>query len=175
MNDNPASSYYAAPPPGEPLSPDPTAAPKQKMTKGKKWGIGVGAVLAIALIGSLAPRNSTVDPAAAPALPTVTATVTVTVTETATETVTTPGPTVTQTITAKAPGPSPTATASQKAAAPAPLKAPSPKPAYTPPKPANVYYANCTAARAAGAAPLYRGDPGYRSGLDRDGDGVACE
>lgn len=39
----------------------------------------------------------------------------------------------------------------------------------------NVYYANCAAVRAAGKAPLYRGDPGYRSGLDRDGDGVACE
>lgn len=38
-----------------------------------------------------------------------------------------------------------------------------------------VYYANCTAARAAGAAPIYRGEPGYRSGLDRDNDGVACE
>jgi hypothetical protein len=39
----------------------------------------------------------------------------------------------------------------------------------------NVYYANCTAARGAGAAPVRRGQPGYRSGLDRDGDGVACE
>lgn len=39
----------------------------------------------------------------------------------------------------------------------------------------SVYYANCDAARAAGAAPLYRGDAGYRSGLDRDGDGIACE
>jgi hypothetical protein len=29
--------------------------------------------------------------------------------------------------------------------------------------------------RAAGAAPLYRGQPGYSSRLDRDGDGVACE
>jgi len=37
------------------------------------------------------------------------------------------------------------------------------------------YYANCTEARAAGAAPILRGEPGYRSGLDRDGDGVACE
>ena len=37
------------------------------------------------------------------------------------------------------------------------------------------YYANCSQARAAGAAPLYVGDPGYRPGLDRDGDGVACE
>ncbi|HYJ74291.1 MAG TPA: excalibur calcium-binding domain-containing protein [Kineosporiaceae bacterium] len=39
----------------------------------------------------------------------------------------------------------------------------------------SVYYANCSAARAAGDTPLYRGDPGYRPGLDRDGDGVACE
>jgi hypothetical protein len=37
------------------------------------------------------------------------------------------------------------------------------------------YYRNCTAARAAGAAPLYTGDPGYGPHLDRDGDGVACE
>jgi hypothetical protein len=38
-------------------------------------------------------------------------------------------------------------------------------------------YANCDAARAAGAAPLVRGTPGYaaNAGLDRDGDGVACE
>lgn len=38
-----------------------------------------------------------------------------------------------------------------------------------------VYYRNCTAARAAGAAPIYRGEPGYRPALDRDSDGVACE
>jgi hypothetical protein len=41
--------------------------------------------------------------------------------------------------------------------------------------PGSVYYANCDAARAAGVAPLHRGDPGYDSHLDRDGDGVACE
>lgn len=39
----------------------------------------------------------------------------------------------------------------------------------------SVYYANCTAARAAGAAPIYRGEPGYRPALDRDSDGIACE
>lgn len=38
-----------------------------------------------------------------------------------------------------------------------------------------VYYANCAEAVAAGAAPLYAGSPGYRSGLDGDDDGVACE
>lgn len=36
-------------------------------------------------------------------------------------------------------------------------------------------YANCTAARAAGAAPIRRGEPGYGPHLDRDNDGVACE
>ena len=36
-------------------------------------------------------------------------------------------------------------------------------------------YENCTAAREAGVAPLYNGDPGYSTKLDRDGDGVACE
>jgi hypothetical protein len=39
----------------------------------------------------------------------------------------------------------------------------------------SVYYANCDAARAAGAAPVHRGDPGYAPHLDRDGVGVGCE
>ncbi|MFG2046032.1 excalibur calcium-binding domain-containing protein [Micromonospora sp. NPDC048935] len=39
----------------------------------------------------------------------------------------------------------------------------------------DVYYANCTAVRAAGAAPIRKGDPGYSRKLDRDGDGVGCE
>jgi len=39
----------------------------------------------------------------------------------------------------------------------------------------DVSYASCAAVRAAGAAPLHRGDAGYRAGLDRDDDGVACE
>jgi hypothetical protein len=38
-----------------------------------------------------------------------------------------------------------------------------------------VYYENCTAVRAAGAAPIHRGEPGYSSKLDRDDDGIACE
>ncbi len=39
----------------------------------------------------------------------------------------------------------------------------------------SAYYANCSEARAAGAAPLRRGEPGYRPAMDRDSDGVACE
>ncbi|MFC4640003.1 excalibur calcium-binding domain-containing protein [Deinococcus hohokamensis] len=40
---------------------------------------------------------------------------------------------------------------------------------------APVVYANCSAARAAGAAPIMAGQPGYAPKLDRDRDGVACE
>ncbi|WP_402374372.1 excalibur calcium-binding domain-containing protein [Isoptericola rhizosphaerae] len=37
------------------------------------------------------------------------------------------------------------------------------------------YFENCDAARAAGAAPVVVGDPGYGPHLDRDGDGIGCE
>ncbi len=36
-------------------------------------------------------------------------------------------------------------------------------------------FRNCAEARAAGAAPVRRGDPGYGPHLDRDHDGVGCE
>jgi hypothetical protein len=49
------------------------------------------------------------------------------------------------------------------------------KPAKTKAPAKTVYYSNCAEARSAGAAPLRRGDAGYRSGLDRDNDGIACE
>jgi hypothetical protein len=39
----------------------------------------------------------------------------------------------------------------------------------------DVYYSNCSEARAAGAAPVRRGDPGYGGHLDADDDGVGCE
>ena len=59
--------------------------------------------------------------------------------------------------------------ADQPAVAPSREAAPS-----TTSKPSVVYYKNCGAALAEGAAPIQRGEPGYRSGLDPDGDGVAC-
>lgn len=37
------------------------------------------------------------------------------------------------------------------------------------------HFSSCKAAKAAGAAPLHRGEPGYSSKLDKDGDGTACE
>jgi len=36
-------------------------------------------------------------------------------------------------------------------------------------------FANCAEARAAGAAPVRRGEPGYGPHLDRDNDGIGCE
>lgn len=56
--------------------------------------------------------------------------------------------------------------------APRPVTSPAPAPSSAP---SSVNYANCAAVRAAGKAPLLRGQPGYRAGLDRDGDGIACE
>lgn len=39
----------------------------------------------------------------------------------------------------------------------------------------DVYYENCSEARADGAESIREGEPGYREELDRDGDGIACE
>lgn len=60
--------------------------------------------------------------------------------------------------------------------APAATTTPAPR-ADRAPKPlkSGEAFANCAAARAAGAAPVRRGDPGYGPHLDRDGDGVGCE
>lgn len=85
---------------------------------------------------------------------------------------------------AKAPAPAYVAPApAYVAPAPAPYVPPAPAPApyvppapvYVPPAPAAVYYANCAAVKAAGAAPIRAGQPGYSRSLDRDGDGVGCE
>lgn len=77
------------------------------------------------------------------------------------------------------PTPSPEPTTAEPTPEPtvdAPVEEPTPEPTAQPePAPQQAYYSSCREAKAAGAAPLYRGDPGYRSGLDRDGDGVACE
>ncbi|QGH70877.1 DUF1524 domain-containing protein [Pseudactinotalea sp. HY158] len=64
-----------------------------------------------------------------------------------------------------------------KPAEPKPVepKPAAPKPVAPKPDPEPVYYKNCTAVRAAGAAPIFAGQPGYTRKLDRDGDGVGCE
>jgi hypothetical protein len=42
------------------------------------------------------------------------------------------------------------------------------------PRPGDMW-GGCNDARAAGTAPIYRGEPGYREDMDGDNDGVACE
>lgn len=94
-----------------------------------------------------------------------------------------------------APEPAPTVTATETATAtPKPSKEPEPEPEPEPeeeaidapeldvpepepePEPGPVvYYKNCDAARAAGATPVHRGEPGYAKHLDRDGDGIGCD
>lgn len=115
------------------------------------------------------------------------ATTTVKPTTTARATTTTAAPTTT----------APTTTAPPTTAAPTtvapPPTAPPPPPTTPPPPPTTAYvpppapfvepvapdaggsFKNCDAARAAGAAPVRVGDPGYGRHLDRDGDGVGCE
>ena len=82
--------------------------------------------------------------------------------------VSTPSPTPEETTATPEPAPA-TVEPEPVADEPAP-PAPAPEPA-----PARVHFSSCKQAREAGAAPLYRGDPGYSSKLDRDNDGVACE
>lgn len=58
--------------------------------------------------------------------------------------------------------------------APAPTQTSASQPTAAPTQ-AALLYANCTAADAAGASPIYSWDDGYRSALDGDHDGIACE
>lgn len=60
-------------------------------------------------------------------------------------------------------------TRSQPAAIPR-QTAPSPQPA-----PSGPNFSSCKEARAAGYSHMRRGEPGYASHLDRDGDGIACD
>ncbi|GIE30951.1 hypothetical protein Ait01nite_039960 [Actinoplanes italicus] len=72
------------------------------------------------------------------------------------------------TATGQKPGTTPVASKSAKPSA----TTRGPDATKTPPKtPVTVHYADCDAA----PGELASGDPGYRAGLDRDGDGIACE
>lgn len=147
-----------------------------------------GAVVAVCgfvLFGSFGGTDNTTQGTAVPSLsdtdvpppPTValptpgetTGVLTPTVTPTPTPTLTpSPGPllaTVSPTLSTVSPSASPTVT-SQRAQLPTP----------TPSEIVSaVSYHNCAEVRAAGKAPLHRGDPGYSRRLDKNGDGVACE
>jgi hypothetical protein len=138
---------------------------------------------------ALAGCGGTADAADTPPAP-VTVTVTQSTVRTTTTTATPPATTITSTMT-QAPVTSTVTTTSTAAAgvgagagagagadvdvqAPQADPAPAPQPLVASP-PSSSYFKNCSEAKAAGAAPLYAGEPGYRSALDRDNDGVACE
>jgi len=79
-------------------------------------------------------------------------------------------------VTTIAPAPSTTAPAAVVASPAKPLAVvPTPPSTTAPPAAPVVHYKNCKDAKAAGAAPLHKNDPGYDTNLDRDGDGVARE
>ena len=82
-----------------------------------------------------------------------------------------PLPRVDDTDTASTTSPEPSTPSTADTAAPAPLTV-APEPALPNP---TVSYRNCGAVRAAEKAPLAKGQPGYRSRLDADDDGVACQ
>lgn len=93
-----------------------------------------------------------------------------------TPTTTSPTPTPTPEPTTEAPAPEPAQPERhEEASAPAPAVVHQEQRAPAPAPEPEVFYKNCAAARAAGAAPIYRGQPGYRSKLDADGDGIACD
>ena len=81
-----------------------------------------------------------------------------------------PGRPVTQPLRESAPRPP----APEPVVEPALVEPPAPAPVPEP-RQESMYFPNCKKAKEAGAAPLYRGDPGYREELHRDRDGIACE
>ncbi len=86
-----------------------------------------------------------------------------------------PAPAPVVVIPAPAPAPAPEP---RRAPAPAPVPAPAPRQAPAPapaPAPPSVYYQNCDAVRAAGAAPISPDDPGWQEKFDRDNDGIGCD
>lgn len=141
----------------------PRAPDSRPLYKRTRVWIGGLAVFALGVLGGTQNgRDAAV--AAAESQPTQTVSTTATATETVTAT---PKPTATVTKTAKArPAPTVTVTVTETADSLG---------SSTGGGGGSTYYSNCSEARAAGVTPLYAGDPGYDSHLDRDGDGVACE
>lgn len=165
--------------------PDPTGTARQAYWTGQEWAppppkpplnrrvlIIVGSIVGgLVLLGLLGNIGSERDNATS-----TTSTVTKTVTVTAqAPTVTEAGPPMMSTVTVTAAAPPAPFLEPSVEAPPPTFEEPPPFVPLVPQVPSSVYYGSCAEARAAGAAPLHVGEPGYRSGLDRDGDGVACE
>ncbi|GGT31868.1 hypothetical protein GCM10010271_39870 [Streptomyces kurssanovii] len=155
-----STPYTTTPPPHGPV-PAGTQRPLWKMKRTYAGGL---LIMALGFGCGGAAASDDAVPAAKPSPgPTVTETVTATATTTATPapkaTVTEPGPTVTVRVTRTETADTYDSGESDSGSG----------------GDADVYYENCTAARAAGAAPVHRGEPGYGSHLDRDNDGTGCD
>jgi hypothetical protein len=160
FNDQPGGDMtnpYTPPPAGQP-------APKWARKRYVLPALGLAFFLGIgAGAGDSQPKNDT-KPAAATPQPTVTVTATATVSPAAEPE---PAPTVTETVEVEV-----TTTVTAEPADDTGTGAGS---SNNDSSGGSVYYENCAAARAAGAAPVHRGDPGYGSHLDRDNDGTGCD
>ncbi len=157
------------------------------------WVVGAGFVGLLALGAVVGEEQPTPDSSSV-VTTTTTSAVPTTTTAQPTTTTTLRATTSAPTTTSETPAPVPVVPRIETTASTTTEYTPPPAPAYTPPPatrdtppptteytppPAppepSVSYSNCAEARAAGAAPLYRGEPGYSTRMDRDGDGVACE
>ncbi len=136
-------------------------------------GLGIGSTANNSKAGveAVPETSATAVVTPSPIHETIFATTTSTVTESVTATtVVTETAVATETVTQSSTG----TQSSSEARQTAPQRVVTPEPTTKAPQ-RDVHYKNCREAKAAGAAPLHRGDPGYSSDLDRDGDGVACE
>jgi hypothetical protein len=124
--------------------------------------VGAVVLLVLLLVLILLLRGGAGAKSPTPAVPPMTSSPS---TSTPVTTTTTTSTTSTTTTTPAGPGGTGSSTTQQNTI---PLPNPSSEDSY-------VYFPTCAAARAAGVAPLYIGEPGYRPGLDRDKDGKACE
>jgi hypothetical protein len=149
------------------LAAEPETNSSEPRQRGRQWPWVIGGLILIWMLVTIGSCNK--DDGHSSSVSTVTATVT-----RAAEPTTVTAQPSTVTVAAEAP---PAAPVTVTQAPPNGIYDPpaAPAPNYSTPKASSAYYKNCSEARAAGAAPLRRGEPGYRSALDRDDDGVACE
>lgn len=148
-------------PPSFPPPPVPSARPGWARKRILIPALALSWLIGAAMGGAGASGSPEPEKAGAAPRPTATSTVTETATAEAE-----PAPTVTETKKVKV-RTTATATATVTAKAPAADSGAGDS--------NSVHYGNCSEARAAGAAPVHRGEPGYGRHLDRDGDGVGCD
>ncbi len=164
------------------LSPEPLSRARQAAAPALVAG-GVGAAMLLAQIDGIGsdstPTRSTPTPTIPASYPTRTTTPTWQTPSTTSERPTTTVPTTTAATTSAYPTPTwtPTTETTTVYVLPPPPPESSTAVPIVPlvPSGGDVYYRSCAAAHADGRSNIPIGSPGYRPGLDRDGDGVACE